>query len=462
MGIFKIGMEAISSTLSDQWLESVEPAELNNEVLATYGVIKSKEAHKRNNKGSDNVISNGSVIHVPDNCFMLLIDGGKIIAATDEPGYHKVDNSRSPSVFFNSINSTDVGSNCSGEDTNSKRHGILSKLISESWERFKFAGGTPVNMSVVYINKQELVGLNFGTKTPVPYTDRVLVPGRGVPCKITSFGSYSIKIGDPLLFYSEVCGKTGKKTIRVSDMAEQYLNEFLMSYQTALASLSANNIMVSDIPIKTLELGQYMAEALDKEWMVKRGFFIQSVGIAGISYDDATQKLLDRYANDSILFDPNARAARMTEGLAQGLSDAGSNGNGAMFGFANMNMGMGMANMMGSMPNQQYSQQPIQQPVQQPVQQQTVVGMNGQPVQQQTTVNMNGQPVANTTNTTISESWSCTCGSVMQDNAKFCFNCGLQKPTTTHCFTCTHCNWTATDSNIKPKFCPNCGQATNL
>jgi len=87
-------------------------------------------------------------------------------------------------------------------------------------------------------------------KPPVSYTDRVLVPGRVVPTKVTSFGTYSIKIVDPLLFYSEVCSKTGKNNITVSDMAEQYINEFLMAYTTALASLSQDMVLVTDIPHK--------------------------------------------------------------------------------------------------------------------------------------------------------------------------------------------------------------------
>ena len=102
-----------------------------------------------------------------------------------------------------------------------------------------------------------------------------------------------------------------------------------------------------------MELGQYMADVMDQEWLAKRGFFIQSVGIAGISFDDKTNQLLEQYAKDSILFDPNARAARMTGSIASGLEAAGSNEGGAMLGFAGMTMGMNVAGGMGAMPGQQ-------------------------------------------------------------------------------------------------------------
>ena len=143
-----------------------------------------------------------------------------------------------------------------------------------------------------------------------------------------------------MFVYSEVCNKTDNVNFVTDNLAEQYINEFLMAYTTALASLSLDQVMVSDIPIKTMELGKYMADVLDKEWQSKRGFYIQSVGIGGISFDEQTNKLLERYANDSILLDPNARAARMTAGMAAGLESAGSNQGGAMMGFAGMAMGL--------------------------------------------------------------------------------------------------------------------------
>jgi len=421
MGIIKAAAGAIGGALADQWLETIEPAKMDNTILASYGVIVRKnDSRSSNRRKTEDVISNGSIIHVPENVYMLLVDGGKIISATDEPGYYQVDNSRSPSMFFQSDESKELpGYQNTGRNA-IKRPGGLRNTLKDSWERFKFGGTTPVKQQVVYINKQEIPNIRFGTKTPVPYTDRVLVPGRVVPCKVTSFGTYSIKIGDPMLFYVEVCSKSGNTNLTVADLAEQYLNEFLMAYTTALANLSTDMVLVSDIPTKTMELGQYMAEVLDKEWMAQRGFYIQSVGIAGISFDEKTEQLLDQYARDSILFDPNARAARMTGSIAAGLEAAGSNEGGAMLGFAGMAMGMNAAGAMGMMPGQQAAQ-PGQNP---------------------------GQPAANT------QGWTCSCGNKMPEEAKFCSKCGSKKPESkpsgTWKCSCGH------ESN--GMFCPNCGK----
>ena len=52
-----------------------------------------------NTKGSSDIVSDGSVIHVYPNQFMMLVDGGKIVDYTAEEGYYKVSHSSMPSMF---------------------------------------------------------------------------------------------------------------------------------------------------------------------------------------------------------------------------------------------------------------------------------------------------------------------------------------------------------------------------
>jgi membrane protease subunit (stomatin/prohibitin family) len=488
MGIIKAAAGAIGGALADQWLETIEPAKIDNTILATYGtIVRKNDSRSSNRRRTEDVISNGSIIHVPENVFMLLVDGGKIIAATDEPGYYQVDNSRAPSIFFRSDEGRDTAGYGNTGRNAIKRPGGFVNTIKDSWERFKFGGTTPVKQQVVYINKQEVPNIRFGTKNPVSYTDRVLVPGRVVPCKVTSFGTYSIKVADPLLFYAEVCSKSGNTTLTTMDLAEQYINEFLMAYTTALSSLSANHVLVSDIPTKTMELGQYMAEVLDKEWLSKRGFYIESVGIAGISFDEKTDQLLEKYAQDSILFDPNARAARMTGSIASGLEAAGSNEGGAMLGFAGMSMGMNAAGAMGVMPGQQahHHGQPYGQQAQQSKTSGGWTCLCGNPMDGGAKFCSkcgNKKPDSKPAST----AWKCTCGHESEglfcpncgkkkpENSKwicscgnetealFCSNCGNKRPNPSQdTYQCNNCGWTPDDPKNPPKFCPKCGDPFN-
>lgn len=429
MGIIKTAISSIGGALADQWLETIEPLKMDNSVLASPGVmVRKNEKRNQNTKGTSDIISNGSIIHVPENTFMILADGGKIIAVTDDPGYYQVDNSRAPSMFFTSDDSMVIeGYGNTGKNA-IQRPGGIKNTLKDSWERFKHGGSTPTKQQVYYINKMEIPNVRFGTKNPVSFADRVLVPGRIIACKITSFGTYSLKIMDPMLFYKEVCSKTSKESLEIQDMAEQYIDEFIMAYSTALANLSTQGITVSEIQMRQSELGGYMAEVLDNEWLSKRGFLIHSVGIAGISFDDKTNELLDKYAHDSLLLDPNTRAARMTAGMAAGLEAAGSNANGAMLGFAGMAMGMNAAGNLGVMPNQQ-----------------PVAPQQPQPSPQSSTV---AAGIASGGAT-----WTCECGTAGGNDAKFCFACGKPRPAISEKWFCPSCG----NEMITGAFCSKCG-----
>ena len=130
MGLIRAAMGSVTGAIKDQFLDAVEPYDMGEHTVFTVGRMKQKQSF--GDKGE--VISNGSVIHVYDNQFMILTDGGKIIDYTAEPGYFVVDNSSSPSMF-------------SGE---------FKESLLDAWERFKFGGGSPKEQRVYYINLQEI------------------------------------------------------------------------------------------------------------------------------------------------------------------------------------------------------------------------------------------------------------------------------------------------------------------
>lgn len=73
MGIIKAVINAVSGGLADQWLEVVEPDDMGEGTVFTRGVkVRSGDSRNRNRKGTDNTVSNGSVIHVYKNQFMML------------------------------------------------------------------------------------------------------------------------------------------------------------------------------------------------------------------------------------------------------------------------------------------------------------------------------------------------------------------------------------------------------
>ena len=104
--------------------------------------------------------------------------------------------------------------------------------------------------------------------------------------------------------------------------------------------MSADGIRISFVPSKSRELGRYMADTLDEDWRKMRGMEIQSVGVASISYDEESQRLISLRNQGAMLSDPSIREGFVQGAVAEGLRSAGANQGGAMAGYMGMGFGM--------------------------------------------------------------------------------------------------------------------------
>ena len=82
MGLIKAAAAAASGVFADEWKEYFKCDSLPKDVL----MRKGRKASPSNNKGNDDIISNGSKIDVADGQAALIIEDGKIIEFTAEPG----------------------------------------------------------------------------------------------------------------------------------------------------------------------------------------------------------------------------------------------------------------------------------------------------------------------------------------------------------------------------------------
>lgn len=204
MGIIKAIASAVGGGFADQWLEVMEANDMGDQTVFTSGVMIRKG---QNTKGTDNTVSNGSIIHVYDNQFMMLVDGGKVVDYTAEPGYYKVDNSSMPSLF----------------------NGQFGDTLKESFNRIKYGGQTPSVQKVYFINLQEIKGIRFGTHSPINYFDNFY----NAELSLRAHGTYSIKIVNPLQFYQEVIPRN-KDKVEFPSVAEQYGEEFLQALESSI------------------------------------------------------------------------------------------------------------------------------------------------------------------------------------------------------------------------------------
>ena len=460
MGIIKAVTTAVGGALADQWLEAVEPDDMGDRTVFVRGV-QVRRGKGSNTKGSSDIVSDGSVIHVYPNQFMMLVDGGKIVDYTAEEGYYKVSHSSMPSMF----------------------NGQFGEALKESFNRIRFGGVTPGSQKVYYVNLQEIKGIKFGTRNPVNYFDNFY----NAELFLRAHGTYSIKVTDPIKFYAEVIPKNADH-VEIDSINEQYLSEFLEALQTSINQMSADGTRISYVTSRSRELGQYMAQTLDEEWTRMRGMEIQAVGIASITYDEESQNLINLRNRGAMMSDPSIREGYVQTTIAEGLKNAGSNDSGAMAGFMGMGMGMQMGGgFMGAASNTNMQQMQMNQAPGQMPGNTGMPGMGGQPAGGQP---MGGQPMGNQpmgnqpmgnqpsgvqpagsqwavpnqmagtqpgsagmagqmTGTQPGSAWTCPgCGT--SNTGKFCGECGHPRPDTP---------WTCACGNINTgKFCSECGK----
>ncbi|MDR0366844.1 MAG: SPFH domain-containing protein [Bifidobacteriaceae bacterium] len=314
MGLIKAAVGAIGGTLGDQWLDAIGvPDELvKQDTLLIKGRKLRQDGRSSNEKGTSEIVSNGSTVVVPTNMCMLLVDGGRVVDLTAEPGYYTVDDSAQPSVFV----------------------GEWGDSLRQAWERFKFGGTTPQQQRVLFVAQREIRDIKFGTKSPIQYFDNFY----NAELFLRTFGAFSILINNPVLFFANVYDKSASR-VNFSDIEGQFLSEFLTKLATALAQLSGQGIRVSAIPQHQDLLSKALSDLLDEEWTQIRGIEIVKAAIESVNYDDESRAQINLRNRGAMLSDPAVQRGYVAGTVADALHEAGGNPEGGAGGM----LGIGFA-----------------------------------------------------------------------------------------------------------------------
>ncbi len=427
MGLIKAALGSVSTVLADQWREYFYCDSMPEHVLVTKGQ-KRTTGRSVNTKGSDNIISNGSVIAVNEGQCMMIVDQGQIVEFAAEPGEFTWNASTEGTIFY----------------------GGLGNGLKASWEnlkrRFTFGADTAKDQRVYFFNLKEIIGNKYGTPSPVPFRVVDTNIGLDMDISIRCNGEYSYRISDPMLFYKNVCGNISGDYTR-DRLDSQLKSEFMTALQPAFAEISAKGIRYSALPGHADDLAEAMNNALSGKWNALRGISVVSVGVNSVNAnaeDEATIKELQKTA---VFRNPNMAAAHLVGAQGEAMKSAAKNENGAVMGF----MGMGMAQRAGGIDAAQLFQMG---------QQQTPAPVAA-PAPAADTWNC-ACGIVNTGKFCVecgspkpASGWTCACGSV--NKGKFCPQCGVKKPAEEPLYRCDKCGWEPEDPKNPPRFCPECG-----
>ena len=440
MGLINAALGAAGGVMADQWKEYFYCEAIPENVMAVKGLHR-VSGRSTNYKGSENVITNGSVVAVADGQCMIIVDQGKVTELCAEPGEFVYDSSTEPSIFSGSLGQS-----------------ILA-TFKNIGKRFTFGGEPPKDQRIYYFNTKELIGNKYGTPSPVPF--RVVDQRAGIDIDISlrCFGEYSYRICDPILFYTNVCGNVSEEFTR-DRLDGQLKTELLTALQPAFAKISDMGIRYSALPGHTMELADALNEVLSGKWRNLRGLEIVSFGVSSVKASEEDEKMLKEMQRNAAFMDPTRAAAHLVGAQASAMQAAASNqGAGPAMAF----MGMNMAGQMGGMNAQGLYQMGAQQQAQQQAAQPAPAAPAAPAAGWTCTCGKTGNTgkfcAECGSPKPVSDTWTCACGAV--NKGKFCSECGKPKPTAPRHYKCNKCGWEPADPTNPPTFCPECGDPFN-
>ena len=458
MGLIRAALGSVGGVLADQWKEYFYCEAIPANILAVKGQ-KRTSGRSSNTRGSDNIISNGSVIAVADGQCMIIVEQGKVVDLCAIPGEYTYDTSTEPSLF-----SGDLSEN-------------IGAVFSNIGKRFTFGGEAPKDQRVYYFNTKELTGNKYGTPSPVPF--RVVDQRAGIDIDISlrCFGEYSYRITNPMLFYANVCGNVDTAYDR-REIEGQLKTELLTALQPAFARISEMGIRYSALPGHTQELSEVLNQVLSAKWRDLRGLEIVSLGVSSVKASEEDEQMIKEMQRNAAFMDPTRAAAHLVGAQASAMQSAAQNqGAGPAMAF----MGMNMAGNAGGVSVQSLYQLGQQQAAAAPAASGWVCPSCGaqatgkfcpecgakkpepKPAADSWTCPSCGTqasgkfcPECGAKKPVVQpDGWVCACGAV--NKGKFCPQCGAKKPAGVPQYKCDKCGWEPADPTHPPKFCPQCG-----
>lgn len=317
MGLVQAVKGAISSTLSDQWKEFIYCDALDATTLVKKGQ-KRITKDSSNQHASDNIITHDSKMVVNEGQALLVVEDGKIIDFSVEPGAYTFKSDTEPSLFAGGFK------------------GLIDSF-KKVGQRFVYGGQPQNDRRVYYVNLKEIPNNKFGVGG-VPFRDAEF----GFTMQLKGFGIYSYKIEDPIMFFSHVASNVADRYL-TANLEDQLKAEFQQTIQVAIGNLSAIGISYDKIPQHTKELTLDIDKMLDTDWKQVRGLVVVSIGFSAITPDEESVKKIAQFQEARVYSNAQMLGGRLGGAQATAMENAASNEKGAMNGF----VGMGFAQQAG-------------------------------------------------------------------------------------------------------------------
>lgn len=334
MGFIRAALSAGLNSFNDSKFKEavVLPDQVSADVMAIKGQLLTKDPDGRSRQSNQNtgLLTDGSVVIVPQGYVAILVNNGTFLGDVLEAGSHE----------------WRAGDNA----------WLLEKGgIKGTWENFKnrfsFGGQVITRQEIIFIRMQPIAGNKFGTQNAVEYFSERYQQ----MLNIRFYGLFDIKVADPVLFYiSSISQQIEEhKPFTLQDIAQGTLRQnispkiaiaiskFTNEYRVDIYSLNANQDTFNEIA----------KQEVNKVWTGLYGIEATNILLEDLSYDQESMEIVRKLDSELVAMKYNTieieeRRAR-NEALIAAANNEG-NGNGM-----NMFMGMNLGQTLGGQLTQQ-------------------------------------------------------------------------------------------------------------
>ena len=334
MGVIDVAKSAGINSINDsKYKEAVVlPEHVSSDALAVKGILLTKDPDGVSRQGNQHtgLLTDGSVVIVPQGYVAILVNNGTFLGDLLEAGIHEWR---------------------SGDNAWLLEKGGIRGTWENFKHRFSFAGQVVTQQEIIFVRVQPIAGNKFGTQNAVEYFSERYQQ----LLNIRFYGLFDIKISDPVLFYvSSISQQIDEhKPFTLQDIAQGTLRQnispkiaiaiskFTNEYRVDIYSLNANQDTFNEIA----------KQEVNKVWTGLYGIEVTNILLEDLSYDKESLEIVRKLDSELVAMKYNTieieeRRAR-NEALIAAANNEG-NGNGM-----NMIMGMNLGQTLGGQINQQ-------------------------------------------------------------------------------------------------------------
>lgn len=320
MGILVAALDSIGGVLADQWKDVVTAAPFDEHTIVAPGVRKESQNDYGANQGADDILSNGSVIFVPENTAAFVFSQAGIEQVITQPGGFEYRDGMA-TVF---------------DEKDRRERGIGNLILSQAADRIGFSGMTAEEKHVAFVNMREIRGLRFGTRGPLAYNDLFY----GTDLEVYSFGSFAVQVTDAeRLVRNFVPANVTSYSLDDPRARAQLLAEFLHSFVAAVNSLSGE-CRISQLPSRSNAIASAIQGEGDNAgtWPERYGLRLAAVAIENIEFSDQSRELVRQFSERKMgvraYEDVSQQAANIAaqQMIAEGVRENGLGDGGMLFG----------------------------------------------------------------------------------------------------------------------------------